>query len=506
MSLKMDGQKYWIYHFIEGISILSILAVLLVQLVNVNPFAAGWDQVDYSLALERYDLSRMQPHFPGYPYFILGGKLISLLTGNTPAALTLFNIILYGSSVIPVFLLAARHLPRHYAWLLAAIVYTSAYPLAMVNTPMSEGAALGVFWWYFLSLVFASEKEKPAYILLPMFLFSILLGVRLSYLPLGIGLLVLLMIKLKWKQVSIKSASMIVFIGILFQLVWVAAVAVTEGGLAPFLKLAFGFTGGHFQDWGGTAALDEASFFGRIKQYTAGNIIWWGVAGRSLALFCCYAVALLLLLIPGKKEWKKGVSSDIVWIGVFMAGAYFLWALEAQNIEKPRHIIPVALLVIFLVIGFMLKKAKTLPALIVASCLLIIQSGLASADIREQAREIPAIYQAAYFLEKQETPLVVYTWEETRVMEYLEMPYSHKRVYTYDVFLHDSSYYQNHSIYLTDSVVEGFVSQGADLEGKIEKAAQFRSNSLFDPVYNEIVLYRWKDSGKEQQNERNHQE
>ena len=57
-------------------SVLAILILFLYQLMHINAFAATWDQVDYSLALERFDIMAMQPHFPGYPYFILGGLFI----------------------------------------------------------------------------------------------------------------------------------------------------------------------------------------------------------------------------------------------------------------------------------------------------------------------------------------------------------------------------------------------------------------------------------------------
>lgn len=47
------------------ISIFSIMFLFWTQLTHVNSFASTWDQVDYALALDRYDLMAMQPHFPG---------------------------------------------------------------------------------------------------------------------------------------------------------------------------------------------------------------------------------------------------------------------------------------------------------------------------------------------------------------------------------------------------------------------------------------------------------
>ncbi len=63
------------------VSIIVLFTVCASYFVYASPFAATWDEVDFALALDRYDLLAMQPHFPGYPYFILAGcSFIRLLT------------------------------------------------------------------------------------------------------------------------------------------------------------------------------------------------------------------------------------------------------------------------------------------------------------------------------------------------------------------------------------------------------------------------------------------
>ena len=39
-----------------------------------------------------------------------------------------------------------------------------------------------------------------------------------------------------------------------------------------------------------------------------------------------------------------------------MALSYFIWALLAQNVEKPRHIVPVVLFIMFILLVTVLKK------------------------------------------------------------------------------------------------------------------------------------------------------
>ena len=105
--------------------------------------------------------------------------------------------------------------------------------------------------------------------------------------------------------------------------------------------------------------------------------------------------------------------------------------------------------------------------------------------------ELPANYQLAEYIQKVDRNSILYTWEETRVLDYLNVPIPHKEIVTYEVFLHNVTYYENSQIYITNKVVEGFIKQGMDLSGKVKKVKTFQSNPIYDPVYHEITLYKW---------------
>src|SRR3954471_10101709 len=99
-------------------SVLAILILFLYQLRHINAYAATWDQVDYSLALERFDIMAMQPHFPGYPYFILGGLFIHRFIEDQTASLTVFNILFYFSAVFPIYMLARGYVSKEFSFLI----------------------------------------------------------------------------------------------------------------------------------------------------------------------------------------------------------------------------------------------------------------------------------------------------------------------------------------------------------------------------------------------------
>lgn len=479
----------WKSPAIIAVSVLSVLYVLAVQLSSINPFVSSWDQVDFSLAVERYDLRAMQPHFPGYPYFILGGLLTKLIVTEPNQALVLFNILIYASSIIPIYLLLSSNLSRQNAWIASVIIYTASYPLIIVNQPMSEGAALAVFWWYFWSLAAAGERQAGKWLLMPLILFSLLLGVRLSYIPMGAGLIYLFY--KKWRDDQIGYGDILKYAAIagMFQLIWVGGLILSEGSIVNFLELAFGFTGGHFQEWGGTTASNDLSILARVRVFLFTNIFWWGIFSRTPVLMVLYIVIGILIFLPAKKG--RFYQKWSLHLGALMMSAYGLWALFAQNIDKPRHILPVALLLLFLGLSVFFQRRNGGYGILLILLLLIAQAIVSAGLVKTQAEDVPAVQQLARYLENTNEDFVLYTWEETRVLEFMKMPYPHKRVYTYMVFKHDQSLYKNKTVYLTDSVVNGFKSQGIDMDKKVEKIEVFDSGKIYDPVYHEIILYKW---------------
>lgn len=467
-----------------------ILWMFLSQVANLNAFASTYDQVDFALALERYDLLSMQPHFPGYPYFILGGYLVHLWVQDKAASLTLFNILLYTSAIFPMYKISRVHFSGAISVLVATLTYCSGFVVLMVNQPMSEGSAIAVLWWYVWSIHVAWKKQSFWSQVIPLFLLSILLGIRLSYLPFSSGVLYLLNKLWKIKQLQLKDMVPLGILTVLFQLLWVSGVALTEGGFVSFMKLALSFTSGHFHEWGGAATSVDRSFFSRMYQLIIENIGWTGIGIRSLILISMFAVILVCFFRAF--SWKRVKSNNLFQLLTILIVVYFVWVLLAQNVEKPRHIIPLITLGTFCLFAVVFSRWKTNLMIAFSLLLLSVQTYRTTLLLKEQVTELPATYQLGAYLENHTEPFVIYAWEESRVFTYLDTSFPHKEINTYSKFLHDQSYYKNQDILLTNSVLEGFMSQGVDLTDKVEVVEEFSSNSLFDPVYHHIILYRWK--------------
>jgi hypothetical protein len=471
--------------FLSYFSLFILFVLFYVEIRYASPYAATWDQVDFALALNRYDLLAMQPHFPGYPYLILGGMIVHTWIDNPAKALSIFNVLAMLSATVPIFLLVRKYQPSHVAWFVTTLIQSTSYVMVIVGQPMSEGFALAVLWWYFWAIELARKYRTWWAQILPLCLFGVLLGIRLSYLPF-IVVLVFLWYEDWKKHKKIRRLFLFVTAALLFQFIWVIGVALTEGSIKGFLKLAFSFTNGHFHEWGGTVSNDHQSFFHRISHFVVYNLIWTGLASKTFLLLICYMVVFVYVA-----RTKSAVSFPCwFWMAAF---AYFLWALFAQNIDKPRHIIPLVHLLLFYGWTRYFHANTSVCKLLLAVVILIIQITTGSLNVREQASHLPATYQLAYDLQKREDRFVLYTWEEVRVLQYLHADFPHQQVLHFSFFLQDKANYEHAKIYVTDHVVKGFKEQGVPLAGHLRKIKTYRSSTLADPVYGNITLYEWID-------------
>ncbi|AIK35784.1 dolichyl-phosphate-mannose-mannosyltransferase family protein [Bacillus pseudomycoides] len=465
--------------------ILRIWAVILftsaicIRFFYASPFAATWDEVDFTLALKQYDILAMQPHFPGYPFFILGGMITHLFIENPVQSLGIFNAIMALSAAFPMYWIARHYVSRTSALIVVAVLQTSGYFSILVTQPMSEGAALAIVWWYIWSIERAFRTKRFQTQFWPVLFFALLMGIRLSYAPFGIVLILLL-----WQQWHEEKWRFIILFctTVLSQLVWVSALIWNIGGITGLWKISFGFVEGHFTEWGGAVTETSEPLISRFCRLLSENIIFAGIGMHSYYLVGFFLSFLFLFVL----QWKniRCYPKVIIALGSF----YFLWNLLGQNIDKPRHSYPIVAMFLCVFAISWLKRHRGIVLLLFATSQLIVSIPL----MKEQQVEVPATYQLASYLEGKQQSFIVYTWEETRVMEYLQMPYEHKRFYTYDYFLQDKKYHKNDTIYVTNHLIEGFEKQGIDIKGQMEQVAVFRSNPLFDPVYHKIVLYRWK--------------
>lgn len=479
--LKNANKTKWLYYILI---LIPLLLLFWVRFQYGSSFARSFDTVDFALGVERFDLLEMRPHFPGYPFFILGGMFINIFVDDPALALSTWNALLSVSTVIPMWFLFRRYLSL---WLtLSAIVLCQSLPFLniIISSPLSEGMAFSVLWWYLWSLVRAMEQKRWTSDVIVALIFSVLLGVRLSYLPVGIGL-VLLWYR-RWKETNVVYVMVQISAALLFQLIWVGALIQSVGGLESFIFISVEFIKGHFTGWGGAVGTTDISMFSRLKTLLFTNFLWVGISAKSFSLLLLWGGALL---IATKTRVMNYHSNRSLWI--WLIGSYGVWVFFAQNVAKPRHILPLVVLIILVAVLYIFRRWNKGVALL----LIILMIGNAISSVyymKKQATELPATYQLTYFVKQLNEDAVVYTWEEERVLHYLNVQKDVKKIKTYSLFLEEAEYKQSlgKEVYLTDHVLKGFHTQGYEVTN-VEKVEEFQSDSLFDPVYHSITLYRW---------------
>ncbi|MFC0187961.1 nucleoporin-interacting protein [Fictibacillus aquaticus] len=482
-----NGRSYFLGNNVEtkAAAALIILCVLYgFRIFQSASFPSTWDEVDFVLAVDRFSLADMQPHFPGYPYFILGGMLFSAFTENNTLSLVLWSHFLLFSSVFPLFWLSKRMTSSLAGrFFITGTVQVSSYLWFVSSQPISEGAALGVMWWYIWSLCWADEKKNLVKKSLPLFLFSILMGIRLSYLPLGTGLLLLFVWELR-KHRDINRIAILLTLAVLFQWVWLSALILSEGGIFSFLHLAFSFTEGHFTEWGGAITAAKLTLLERSLLFIK-NTWFTGIAGENILLL---VMSILLTVLAVKELQGKRIKKEGA-LFVLLAVSYVIYAFFAQNPEKPRHMLPVASLITFGVYAVLAGKNKGINRLL--AIFLILQAANGFYLLKEARTVRPAVYQLEDYISKSGEPSVLYTWEETRMLQYTRAPFTHKRIETFAFFKEDEQNYSGYTVYLTGKALRGFELQGAATKDCAKKVKTFESSHLVDPVYSSISLYEW---------------
>lgn len=497
--VEKNGEMTYKGKLVFIILLLVYMVSLSVRAIYASPFARSWDEVDFALALSRFDLLSMQPHFPGYPYFILGGLAVHQWVRDPAMALSLWNVLLTGLSAFPIYRLARRYRSPLSSMLGVLFIQSFSFLWVIGSQPMSEATAISILWWYLWSLVRGMERSSVVFrIVMPTFIFGLLMGVRLSFAPFGFGLLQLIVLDMRERRIRypLRLLGFAAF-GILFQLLWIVGLMAAEGGSGAFLMLAKGFIGGHFEDWGGTILSSSEPIGLRTLHVIGSNLIWTGLFGQSWAIAGLYAAAAFGVLLKLAGRFKKrtiALRGRLSQYDPFLAGlalmiaVYLLWALLGQNADKPRHIAPLVGLLGFMICMLPLKRSAAAFLAVLAA----IQMWNGAELAKRQATELPATYQLAHALSVRQDEFIVYTWEETRVLQYLHAAFPHQRIWTYPLFLEQVNANPGRTVLLTNQVLKGFEAQAGDLSRKVRTIAEFDSDPMFDPVYHHIILYEWK--------------
>lgn len=105
------------------------LSLFFVTVASRIPFTSKflyhWDSVQFSLALEKYDITTHQPHPPGYFLYVMFGRLLSLFINDANTIFVTISIVFSGLTVVAIYYLAKELYDSKTGVLAAGLAITS---------------------------------------------------------------------------------------------------------------------------------------------------------------------------------------------------------------------------------------------------------------------------------------------------------------------------------------------------------------------------------------------
>lgn len=326
----------------------SLLIFLLLTCILSRAFTSIYyiediDSLRFALSIKDYDITKLQPHFPGYIVFCFLIKTIYLFVGNMGLSfsivggISIFFIIYY---LLRIFNTSLKSYEGRY---IALIIFFNPLFWLMSNRYMPDlmGLAISLSGLYYL--IYA--KIQGQHLEKGFFLSGLLAGVRLSYLPLLIFPLIKIFALSNRKQ----SITKWFLIGVFS---WLIPMVLLTGP-SDLIMVAKNQTSGHFMDFGGTI-LTERGIFDRLiliikSVWADGFGGYW--SSRGVTSIFLSIVLLVQLIMSLKDVSNKWMSENKIKPIIICMGIYFVWILLFQNVVyKSRHVLPIILFVCILLI------------------------------------------------------------------------------------------------------------------------------------------------------------
>lgn len=356
------------------------------------------DSLHFALAATDFDISRFQPHFPGYPVFCFLLQVFTVMLGKFSLAFSLLGglsifVIIYSSIRI-----SQSIFPNTNALYVGALLFFNPFMWLMSNRYMPDMMGTAVLMYAIWLYVRGGQRDSIIF----QFVAGILAGVRLSVLPFLLLPCLLLLMKKDKKGLQILA-------GTLGVLIWFIPMLL-DTGWEQLLASAQFQTEGHFNEWGGTV-YEEPSYADRFialieSIWAHGLGGYWqgrGVIAIIISIGLLDGLGFAMLAIKSLKDKK------VFWVLLSSVLVYLCWVFFFQNIlHKPRHILQVVPFVIMAVaIGYSYLSERWQLVAHISFYVLIVATGYMTYVLVSQHQQPSAIAQAMAFLQDKEGATVV---------------------------------------------------------------------------------------------------
>lgn len=383
------------------------------------------DSIDFALGIRDYDLSLLQPHFPGYPVYIFISRLFFRFFADEAWALVLPGVFFSSLTVYPLFSLARQLFSEKVATLTAILYLIN--PLCWLQAERPTSDAMGLFF-VTLSADFLYRAFNP---MLTNFnnkncLFwgglalGLGLGVRLSYFPF-IALLIGVLFYLAVQRMNHKTQVILYgFMGLVAGIFFWLFPQIGHIGCSSFFQNGFLFSYGHFTDWGGSIF----TFCGLTRIACLVKSIWvCGLGGWWYDTSFLRLIPSMIIIISLFYFLKYYHFDRRGWFLVLYVFPYLLWVILGQNVANPRHIMPIIPMILILIACGLCKAQETdyKGVFLLFTLTLIVSMSVISFKLVVKYRNnIPAPIQLIQFIERQFNNIStrIYCCNEKRFFDY----------------------------------------------------------------------------------------
>ncbi len=486
---------------------LSILVVICVtsRILFMGTHFGGWDSIDFALGLRDYDIQYYQPHFPGYPVYMFFCWMAHLFAYYDTLALTIPGAVLGSLALVPLYYLTKKMFSEKVA-LLTSFIYI-VNPLCWLQSEKALSDAVGLFFIILsaqlLFYAITTGRYMLRYLIIGSVMLGICLGVRLSCFPFVILWIYVLRTLSKtndWKKISYYGLFAF-FIGIC---VWlIPLVCIT--GVKTYIINGSGFTLGHFSDWGGSVATSQNV----LSRFTD---LMWCLFCNGLGFWCSDTSVFRFLpsiimgvgIIAYLKHSRLDYKTRFITLYIL---PYLLWVFFGQNLEKPRHILPLIPIIIMCISAGLVKSRESLsrfPGLgmdkkrvlsiynlfigILIVSMSIISARLVYTHKNEPAAQKQLLDFVAHNYDCQSTR--VYCWETKRLFTYYAPLWDTRRARNIDDLQYDlDASWVKPEVILSTSKVNGIDS----ITNNANEVVRFRNDRYINNPYHKLTLYRLKN-------------
>lgn len=351
------------------------VAALVLRLVARITYDEDIDALRFALGVERFDVTELRPHAPFYPVYVAAAKIVAL--GSSPrAALGIVNAAAGAVVVVAIALLAREVTGRRGAVIAGALALASPFLWLTSQKLLSDMAGTAfttVALWMCVRAGSLHDARAPSraarWRTAALITLGVGLGVRLSYFPIALACLgvVVWQERLGWRGLLARASDLAA--GIMLWLIPLVIIARPR----PLVAVLWVQGVGHFTRWGGSA-ITVPSPLDRLH-----GVVWgaWanvlGGAWLDAPPLRWITAPILAALVIAAATRVRGLSRRQPELAA-AAAAYFLWAALGQNIAyKPRHLLPLApLMIVALAAAADRIVARSRPA-IAAVALLVVQ-------------------------------------------------------------------------------------------------------------------------------------